>query len=195
MTAKRRTAANSVPYFNLVTANHSCPHCPSTHEWLSLTLAKNSAQLYVSDEVDTQLLGIAVQIEAFPRSKRSFVSYAASLWASYTILLTFNIVTWAFDLPRVIYLLRYGFHGTSLHFAGVLDVLGIALLGVIVLSYFIWATYTYNRRHCIVYLDERSAMPGFIRRNQDQIIVAIISAVIGAVVGAVVTVLLASLLQ
>lgn len=193
---KRVTPSASLSYLKLVTASHSCPKCPSPHEWLSLTLGKRSAHLYVSDVADTQLLGMAGQIEAYLRSRYSLVSYAASPWTANSVLWMYTIFNLASTLPHLTYLFSHlfsqGFHGLSFQPMSALDVFQSFLPFAIVMTYFAWATYTYSFRHNIVYLDERGALPGFIRRNKDQLIVNAIVGIICALVGAVVTVILSS---
>lgn len=195
---RRRTSSASLSALKLETANHSCPHCPSRYEGLSLTFGKSSAHLYVSNDSDTQLMGLALRIETFLKTKRSLVSYAASRSVYFSVIGAYAVLTCALSLPTAVanvgYVMSHGFHGVSLDFASTSSSLGTTLLSTIVLAYLCWALFTYQVRHCIVYLDERGARPGFMRRNRDQIILGLVVGIVGSVVGAIVGVVLTLLL-
>jgi hypothetical protein len=132
---------------------------------LSVDFSGNSASIYLSDEDDIKLRGLAAQIGDILSKRKSPLRFLASFWL---------------EIPIGMIALLIYFNALSLIKDTKFQVMALLGFVLFMILFGILGHRIEEKKHCLIYLYDRSSAPGFFKRNKDNILIIVISALIGS---------------
>ncbi|HYT41010.1 MAG TPA: hypothetical protein VEP90_01570, partial [Methylomirabilota bacterium] len=168
-----------ITYFSVKHHHHYHEEQPYRSELLELDLTPGSAWLYLSNNTDTYLLGVASQIDMIVSGKKSAQSvlssprvYFPGIVILFILATIFNFLPWKYSDHSVRSILFMSIATTPL---------------VINTVWSIWCGYTLTKKHALIYLIRSTSKTNFLSRNRDQIILAFTVGIVCTVIASVVT--------
>lgn len=155
---------------------------PYRTELLSLDLDHDKARLYLSNDADTYLLGIAAQIDTFLSKRKNIVGFLTSPITSILEVVIFMVLFSILNNTPW----RYADH--SFHSILLMTLTFVLLIAAILWA--IWTIYIQNWRYTLIYLTDSILKTNFFSRNRDQIILALTVGIFTAVITGVLTTLI-----
>ena len=146
---------------------------------VSLDLDRDHAMLYVSNDADTNLLGIASQIDTFLLKKKNVAGFLTSpivavLGTAIPAILffVFSSISW-----------KYSDHSLN----SVLLMTLTFTWPIVAIVWTVWTAYVRSRKYTLIYLMDSTSKTSFFSRNKDQIILALTVGILTAVITGVLT--------
>ena len=140
--------------------------------FLSVDFSRNSARIYLSDEDDIKLRGLADKIADILSERKSYLRFFANPWTPNLICLIGFILIFSLSKEVKTPLYLFPFY--------------ILFIGL----WYFWGIKIATKKHSLIYLYDYSSAPSFFKRNKDRILLAILSAAIGGIITLIISLLL-----
>lgn len=137
---------------------------------ISVEFSKDSTTIYLSDEDDIKLRGLAAQIGDILSDRKSYLRFFATFWAPFLSFLILETLI-GFLIKESVALIQ------------LLTVLLVAML-------LVWGSRLDTKKHSLIYLYDDSSASSFLKRNKDKILLSAISALMGGIITLVIAWLL-----
>ena len=131
---------------------------------ISVDFSRDSAVISLSDEDDIKQRGLAAQIGDILSHRKSCLRFFANPWT--LSLLALIPIILILSLIKEVKTQLYSFP--------------FLVLFIVLLDF--WAFKIDSRKHCLIYLYDRSSAPGFFKKNKDSILISVISALMGGII-------------
>lgn len=129
--------------------------------YLQLDFSRYSASIYLSDEDDIKLRGLADKIGDILSDRKSYLRFFANPWSPNLLTLIWIIFVYLSKTPFVF---------------------SLPVFLLFVCLWLFWGFRIDTQKHSLIYLYDHSSASNFLKRNKDNILLSVLSALIGGII-------------